>query len=47
MEYAKSHGRKVAELMSEKVITAIDSTPISELSRSWSATDQAPADREG
>jgi CBS domain-containing protein len=31
MDYAKSHGRKVAELMSEKVITASESTPISEL----------------
>jgi CBS domain-containing protein len=31
MDYAKSHGRKVADLMSEKVISASESTPISEL----------------
>jgi CBS domain-containing protein len=31
MDYAKSHGRKVAELMSEKVVTASESTSISEL----------------
>jgi len=31
MDYAKSHGRKVAELMSERVVTASEDTPISEL----------------
>lgn len=31
MDYAKSHGRKVAEVMSDQVISADEDTPISEL----------------
>jgi CBS domain-containing protein len=31
LEYAKSHGRKVSELMSENVVAAAENTSISEL----------------
>src|ERR1700739_1811477 len=31
LDYAKSHGRKVSELMSENVISAAEDTPLSEI----------------
>jgi CBS domain-containing protein len=31
LDYAKSHGRRVAELMSEDIISANEDTPLSEL----------------